>query len=103
MKACSKVLLFIFFCLISCELPGPYRDIEIRFTNVDHATVRFFKADSTIPAIEHFDRNYCDRLNIGYLDDGYLRIEVEAKAKQRRIIKDSLIHYKERFTWEVEF
>ncbi|REA58186.1 hypothetical protein DSL64_21500 [Dyadobacter luteus] len=94
---------FLFFCLSCSDQIGPYRDIEIIVLNVDFATVRFYNPDSTIIATEYFDRTYSESLHIGYIPDGRLRIEVQTEMNKQAASVDTVIDYRGRFGWAVEF
>jgi len=102
-RSLKNLLLFIFFCLISCDAIGPYRDIEITVQNVDFATVRIYNLDNTIHLIEYFDRNHSESLHFGYIKDGHLKIEVVAEMGKQIIKKDTLVNYQGKFKWSIEF
>ena len=51
--------LFIFFCLISCKMPGDFRDIELSILNARQGTVDIIcLPDEKQIYSEYFDMDY---------------------------------------------
>lgn len=93
-------LLFIFFCLISCEWPGEYRDIEISIENVDHATTYIYSLPDSIQLHrEAFDREYQQTIHISGIPDGHILIKVSTDNQNKLVSIDTTIWYKGRFKY----
>ncbi|WP_149241490.1 hypothetical protein [Dyadobacter sp. 32] len=105
MKQFSKTpLLFIFFCLTSCEWPGEYRDIEISIEGVDYAMVYIFSLpDSNQTITKPFDRRHAERVHLSHIPDGHIMLRVSADKNRQMVNVDTAITYTGRFGWGVEF
>ena len=104
MKTFNKVLLFIFFCLLSCELPGPYRDIEISILNVDCAMINIYSfPDSNLLVTQPFNREYEKEIHISSVLNGQIIIKILSKEYNNIQALDTTIRYSGRFSWAAEF
>lgn len=79
MKTPLIIALFCFFCLISCQEVGPYRDLEITIINADHAVIKLYQLPSNqLIRQTDFDREYQETVYLNNVPDGEYKLEVAA-------------------------
>ena len=106
MKANKALPLFIFFCLVGCEMPGPYRDIEISIAGTDYAKISLYSLP-TYNLVTHqaWDYNYEQNVHISNIPDGeyYLKVDGGSRFQSAIEIKDTTFVYKGRFNLYLAF
>ncbi len=101
-KLAINLSLFIFFCLISCKMPGEYRDIEISILNAQQGTVYIIRLpDEKQIHSEYFDMEYVPEgiVHISGIPDGKYKLQVIADEE----LREEIFEYTGRKGLMVEF
>ena len=95
--------LFIFFCLISCDQIGPYRDIEISIDGTDYAMIYIYRMPDTTHYIyaTPFDREYEAVKHISHIPDGHYLIRISVEKNKKLVSVDTTVNYTGRFAFGV--
>lgn len=101
-KLTITLSLFIFFCPISCKMPGESRDIEISILNAQQGTIYIIRLpDEKQIHSEYFDMDYIPEgtVHISHIPDGKYKLQVIADGE----LREEIFEYTGRKGLMVEF
>ena len=86
--------LFCFFCLLSCQEVGPYRDLEISIYNVNHGEISIYQLpDSILAYSTYFEILKDNTIHISNMPDGryLLVVTSDTLTHQQKFEYDGVI------------